>query len=231
MELLTRQLCGCFAFLLILNYASVFFFCFPPNCFGCCCLLPLRSPPVASSPPCISCWPVAAALVPDRWALRSEAEVQSHQWGARPCPQRHDLFVTCPCVGTRGNSPSLCFLKLFLPVIPVTPVPLPSLWELSSIKHDTSTFHLAGFTSVKISSNSLVMTPKTHSAPQVGLGRTRSGWGSTWLWQTIELWCSFSQWKALSAFSVYWCSTSLVKNLPVQGEPSRMWPINDTMTH
>lgn len=66
-NLLTRQLCGCFGFLLILNCASVFFFCFPPQLLW--LLLPfacLHSPPVASSLACISCWPVPAALVTDR---------------------------------------------------------------------------------------------------------------------------------------------------------------------
>lgn len=39
------------------------------------------------------------------------------------------------------------------------------------------------------------------------------------------------QQKALTGLSIYLCSTSLVKNHSVQGKPSRMCPINDTLKH
>lgn len=118
-------------------------FVFLPNCFGCRLLTVLVSPTLRLFSGlffCISCWNMPSALVTARRAVRSEAEVQSDQWGAWPCSQWHDLFVICTSGGARGPLWLAAFPKLFSPVIPVTSVQLPQailpspLWELSSIK-------------------------------------------------------------------------------------------------
>lgn len=82
MKLLTWQLCGFFAFMPLLNYASLLFFCFPPQLLW---LLPSACLRLSSCAPlpldCFSAFLAerASALGTDRRALRSEAEVQSDQ--------------------------------------------------------------------------------------------------------------------------------------------------------
>lgn len=47
-----------------------------------------------------------------RWALCSEAQVQSHQWGAGPRPQWHDLHVSADDVRLSGPA-SLCYCNFW----------------------------------------------------------------------------------------------------------------------
>lgn len=112
-----------FALLLTDLFSS---FVFPSNCFGCAafCLPALccpRFPPGCSVP-----LPLTHTSA-GRWAVRSEAEVQSNQRGARPRAQWYDLPVVCTSWGC-----SICWpLMLSWSVIPAA---------LCSPKGDPSVF-------------------------------------------------------------------------------------------
>jgi len=111
-KLLPWQLGGLLAFPPTLNYASLFFL-FLPNCSGCCLLPVCASPTLRLSSRLllrVSCWMVPPALGTGRRAVRSEAEVQSHQRGAWPCSQWHDLAVSAPARGRSTSLRSYAFL-------------------------------------------------------------------------------------------------------------------------